>query len=604
MRHHTAPHSDERRDRWDQRYAERRHQHVGAPRAALEHLIEPMAAGHAVDLGAGSGRHSVWLASLGWQVTAVDFSRVGLAIGQDQAVAQGVEVDWVAADVRTWSPPSAVLFDLVLVSDLHLSGVDLARTIGWLRPGGHLVVIGRALRNLTDGNGGPDDPALLYTVADLRAASEGLDVLRCEEIVRRTDRGNVYDALLVARRVERLAPTPAMPEYAELAAALLDSSTLVRAVVGGSMRNQPEPTYHRVELRYVDLKAGRRLHVEAFDATQAHTSNYEPESAAAEVQRLLAEPYGHWHVETTSGTIAIRVNKKGRAVIQRSKSAPPAPTERAHDRAKNRWLKESDPVFAALGVATRDGQIKPTRRDKFTQVQDFLASLEPVLDAATAAAGDGPLHVVDLGCGNAYLTFAAYRYLTQVRGLTVRMTGVDSKAQSREHNSAVAESLGAASDFEFVEAFIGEAEIAAPPHLVMALHACDTATDDALAQAVRWSAPVLVTAPCCHHDIQRQLDSGDVPPAYRLVARHGILRERMADVLTDTFRAALLRQHGYRAEVMEFVDSKHTPRNALIRAVRTGAPASAQDRAAYQDLRDQWQVEPRLEVLLREHPSS
>lgn len=398
-------------------------------------------------------------------------------------------------------------------------------------------------------------------------------------------------------------PAPAVPEYAELTPLLLDADGLIRAVAGGTLRGNPAPSRPRAELRYIDLKAGRRLQVEAFDATQAHTTNHDAVDAPLEVERLLAEPYGHWHVETDSGTVSIRVNKKGRAVVQRSKGAPPAPAQRSHDRPKKRWLEESDPVFAALGVATRDGQIKPTRRDKFTQVQDFLASLDPVLDTAITAAGNEPLQVVDLGCGNAYLTFAAYRYLTQVRGLHVRMTGIDSKEQSREHNTSVAESLGASADFTFTEGMIGEARVTESPHLVMALHACDTATDDALAQAVRWSAPVLVAAPCCHHDIQRQLDTAEVTGAYRLVARHGILRERLADVLTDSFRAALLRQNGYRTEVIEFVDSKHTPRNALIRAVRTGAASRQDDRQAYADLREQWHVTPRLEQLLSDRSS-
>src|SRR5204862_5068317 len=137
-----------------------------------------------------------------------------------------------------------------------------------------------------------------------------------------------------------------------------------------------------------------------------------------------------------------------------------------------------------------------------------------------------------------------------------------------------------------------------PPVLVRALRACDTATDDALARAVACNAPVIVAAPCCHHDIQRQRSEHPPPAAYELVARHGILRERLADVLTDGLRAAVLRQHGYRVEVVEFVGSQHTPRNTLIRAVRTGAPATAAQRAEYDELTRTWGVRPRLAELL------
>src|SRR5204863_8130104 len=147
---------------------------------------------------------------------------------------------------------------------------------------------------------------------------------------------------------------------------------------------------------------------------------------------------------------------------------------------------------------------------------------------------------------------------------------------------------------EFVQSTITGAGVAEPPDLVLALHACDTATDDALARAVAWNAPVIVAAPCCHHDIQRQLSEHPPPDSYELVTRHGILRERLADVLTDALRAAVLRMHGYRVEVFEFVDSRHTPRNALIRAVRTGAVPTDEMTAAYDRLTTAWGVQPEL----------
>lgn len=394
-----------------------------------------------------------------------------------------------------------------------------------------------------------------------------------------------------------------MPEYAELSGLLVDADGLVRAVAGGVLRGHEAPPQERVEVRPVDLRAGRALQVQGFDATQAHTINHpvdRPDELRAAVAELLARPYGHWHVETTTGTVAIRVTKKGKALIQRDRRTPDAPVDRGHDRAKSRRLPENDPVFAALGVTTADGQVKPGRRDKFTQVQDFLQAMQPVLRSAIAAAADGPVRIVDLGCGNAYLTFATYQYLTAVHGLDVHLTGIDSKAQSREHNTAVAEKLGAAEHFDFVEGRIGDVDPAHPPHLVMALHACDTATDDALAQALRWDAPVVLAAPCCHHDVQRQLSEVDrsrLAPEDALLTQDGILSERLADVLTDTFRAELLREHGYRTEVMEFVDTKHTRRNALIRAVRTARPGD-RDAGAYRALRDRWSVSPRLEQLL------
>ena len=393
-------------------------------------------------------------------------------------------------------------------------------------------------------------------------------------------------------------------EHAAVRSSLLADDALVRAVVSGRQRNATVP-FRRVELRYVDVKAGRRLQLTAYDDTQAHTRNVTPGGEAeTAVDELLGAAYANWHVETTSETLQLRVTKKGRWLLHRSARTEPADVDRAHDRPKQRRLDESDPLFALLGVTSADGRVKPSRMAKFRQVQDLLLALDPLVDAAVelgpgdALSPERPLRMVDLGCGNAYLTFAAFRYLTEVRELPVTGVGVDVKVQARLHNSDIAAQLGIADRIHFVEGTIGDAEVEESPDLVMALHACDTATDDALARAVRWEAPVIVAAPCCHHDIQRQLDTAAVPEAYRLVTRHGILRERFADVLTDTLRAAILRLVGYRVEVIEFVDSQHTPRNALIRAVRTGAAPDSATLDAYRSLVTSWGVSPALATLL------
>jgi SAM-dependent methyltransferase len=391
---------------------------------------------------------------------------------------------------------------------------------------------------------------------------------------------------------------------------VLADTTLVRAVASGRQRGAT-PRWRRVELRYVDLKAGHRLQVTAYDDTQAHTSNHAPgDAAAAAVDGLLDEPFGNWHVETTTHTHQLRVTKKREAMVHSA-----ARLDRAegldrpaaqHDRVKRRLLAEDDPVLAALGFVDDRGRIKPSRQAKYRQVEEFLRDLAPVVDDAIASrrvavpSPDRPLRVVDLGCGNAYLTFAAHRYLTHVRGLAVHTTGIDVKAQSLDHNTALAASLGLAGSMTFLQGDIGTAEPAEPPDVVLALHACDTATDDALARAVSWRAPVVLAAPCCHHDIAAQLRTATAPAPYSLLTRSGILRERFADTLTDAMRASVMQMVGYRVDVIDFVDSKHTPRNTLLRAVRTGAPRSDDARRELDELTVAWSVHPRLAELLRE----
>ncbi len=399
-------------------------------------------------------------------------------------------------------------------------------------------------------------------------------------------------------------PHPLDDALAQVRELLLDPDQLVRAV-GAGRRRSGLPTWRKVELRPVDLKFGRRLQVTAYDATQAHTSNEAYDGgAAAAVDLLLAEPFGNWHVETTTQTLQLRVTKRGQAQLhlgpaQRLDGAEPADEPgRAHDRVKASLLDPAELLWHVLGITDASGRVKPTRQDKLHQVSELLRALDPVLSTLPARDGE-PLRVVDLGCGNAYLSFATYRFLTRSRGFDVRLTGVDVKGQAVEHGSRVAAELGWSDRVTFVQGSALEAPVDGAD-VVLALHACDTATDEALARAVRWEAPLILASPCCHHDIQRQLSAAvdGAPEPYAALVRHGILRERFADVLTDALRASLLRLHGYRVEVIEFVGSQHTPRNTLIRAVRTGAPPTPEQLADYRSLTAAWSVTPHLATLL------
>jgi SAM-dependent methyltransferase len=354
-----------------------------------------------------------------------------------------------------------------------------------------------------------------------------------------------------------------------------------------------------VELRYVDLKAGRRLQVTAYDDTQALTSNHEDPRVA--LDELLAMPFANWHVDTTTATHQLRVTKKGEALLHSGPSQQATP-QRSHDQAKDRLLPEDHPVLRALGISDQQGRIKPSRQAKYRQVEEFVRALSVAVEDATSSGTlrtptpEAPLQVVDLGCGNAYLTFAAHAWLSE--RMPVRLVGVDVKEQSRRHSTEIAETLGVGDEVSFVAAGIRDVTLDDRPDVVLALHACDTATDDALARAVGWEAELVLAAPCCHHDISAQLRQVPAPVGYASLTRDGILRERWADTLTDALRAAILRQVGYRVEVVEFVESVHTPRNTLLRAVRTGSAPSRQARDEYDALVSSWHLTPQLAELL------
>jgi SAM-dependent methyltransferase len=382
-------------------------------------------------------------------------------------------------------------------------------------------------------------------------------------------------------------PEPLDAALAELRGLLLDDR-LVRAVAAGR-RRAATPNWTRVELRPVSLRVGRRLQLVEHDGVRPHTRNVPPgPEAEAAVDAVLGEPFGNWYVETADRTVQLRVTKRGDAQVHRVASAPGSPAA-PHDRPAEHLIDPGDPLFDAIG-----GNAAKRR-----QVDAFLRALAAAIDEDQLPQ---PLRVADLGCGNAYLTFAAYRYLTGC-GLDVRMVGVDVRDDQRRRNTELAHRLGWADQVEFRAGTIAGSDVDGAD-LVLALHACDTATDEAVARAVRWHARWILAAPCCHHDIAAQLRRQPAPAPYEPLTRHAILRERFADVLTDALRAALLRLYGYRVEVVEFVDSAHTPRNLLLRARRTGAAPTPALLREYADLVAAWQVTPCLATLLGPVPGA
>jgi SAM-dependent methyltransferase len=391
-------------------------------------------------------------------------------------------------------------------------------------------------------------------------------------------------------------PEPLEPVLAGLRPVLADPATLVRAVAAGRRRGaRPELT--RAELRPVRVKAGLRLQVVTTRPETGRTPSTRTlppgEESERAVDELLAQPFGNWHVETRDEVLQLRVTKAGEAQVHRAPRAAAAPEVGGHDRPKQHLLDPGDPLFSTLDADA----------DKRRQVDAFLRQLVAAAPRALerARAEDRPLRVVDLGCGNAYLTFATHRYLAGALPSGVRTLGVDVRPDLVARNTRLAGELGL-DGLEFAVGTIGDAQVDEAPDVVLALHACDTATDDALARAVRWGAPVVLAAPCCHHDVQRQLEEAraaglEPPEPHAALLRHPILRERFADVLTDTLRSQLLRIAGYAVDVVEFVDSRHTPRNALLRAHLRDRQESQPDPALLSEhkaLAAAWHVRPAL----------
>jgi hypothetical protein len=249
-----------------------------------------------------------------------------------------------------------------------------------------------------------------------------------------------------------------------------------------------------------------------------------------------------------------------------------------------------------MGILTRDGRVRPTMRPKFTQINEFLKHLNHVLDDAGLRGLNRPVEILDCGCGSSYLTLAAHHYLNDVLGIPARITGLDVNEEVIRKSMAKAEQIGGGPSFACGR--IGS--IDARPDIVVALHACDTATDDAIAQAVRGDAKLLLSVPCCHKFLNRSIRAEGETELLRPLLRHGILHERTADIVTDAFRALALRIMGYRTDVVEFVSPEHTARNLMIRAVRGAPVGEAAFINEYRAMKRFWSVTPYIEPALGE----
>ncbi len=362
-------------------------------------------------------------------------------------------------------------------------------------------------------------------------------------------------------------------------------------VLSGARRNMTPPAL-RIDIRPVLIKTKILLQVTQFDGRQTTAKNYEVRDL--NISELLESGYSNILVEHTGGSLSIRVTKKHGALIRREKGEKNRQLN--HDQVKKRLLDPSDPFLLEVGIADAAGQIKPTRQDKYRQVEEFLRLLTPTLTGAIEAghihtpSQTAPLKIVDLGCGNAYLTFAAHQYLQSI-GIPIQVIGIDIRPESLKRNSDIASRLGISQSIEFRAEEISQTSVVGAD-VVIALHACDTATDDAIAWAIKNEAKLILVAPCCHHDLQSQIV--DSPAPWQILTKYGLLEERFADLLTDALRAHILKLVAYRSEVIEFVGGEHTPRNLMIRAVKTGAIADPIDFQRYEEMVKLWKISPAL----------
>lgn len=371
---------------------------------------------------------------------------------------------------------------------------------------------------------------------------------------------------------------------------IFEGSTLVCASLTGRRQADAESA-RKIDIKPALIRGEMRFQFAFFHGSKVTHRNLTAQEAQSQILSLLENSYRQAVFHTMQADLHVHLAKNGELALS---TRPPSKLtlELSHDRPKNHLLPEGKPVdfLIRLGVMTDAGKVIAARYDKFRQINRFL---EIVADAVAHLDKPGPLSILDFGSGKSYLTFALYYYLKVMQGREVRIIGLDRKQDVIAHCNNIAQDLRYTA-LTFQVGDIRDFDVDAPVDMVVSLHACDTATDDALAKAVAWNAKVILAVPCCQHELFRQIRNDSMRP----LLKHGILKERLTALVTDALRAEMLELAGYSVQVLEFIEMEHTPKNLLIRAIRRDSPANRTELIQeYQTFRDFWHLTPCIESL-------
>lgn len=342
---------------------------------------------------------------------------------------------------------------------------------------------------------------------------------------------------------------------------------MMLAVLSGQRKKEPDVP-SRVRIRPVEIRGERVFQATATVGTKAIHKNYTLEEVLPYVEASLTDGFSQLQIQGQMKDGAVLVSKKGKQTIKTRPHEALEPVKiQSHNRVKQYILKEGIPVpfLVDLGVMNKEGKVHTHSYDKFKQINRFLEFIEDILPSLQK---DREVTILDFGCGKSYLTFAMYYYLKELKGYDVNIIGLDLKEDVIKKCSVLARKYGY-EKLHFLQGDIADYEGVNKVDMVVTLHACDKATDYALAKAVEWDAEVILSVPCCQHELNYRIQNDLLEP----VLKYGILKERMSALITDGIRAELLESEGYHTQILEFIDMEHTPKNLLIRAVKTGDKA-------------------------------
>ena len=356
----------------------------------------------------------------------------------------------------------------------------------------------------------------------------------------------------------------------------------------------------KVKVRPVCIKDRLLFQETTYRGTQVFHENFSAEEMILRIMEYMQSLFKQGEFKSPSCEVTVLVSKKGKMTIKNrrktSDNTDGAPTNKnailSHNRSKQYILQDGQPVdfLVGLGVQSPDGKVTKARYDKFKQINRYLEFIEDVLEQLPK---DRTVRIIDFGCGKSYLTFAMYYYLHELQHRDIEVTGLDLKADVIEHCNQLAKKL-CYEKLHFEKGDISTYEGADAVDMVVSLHACDTATDYALEKAVKWGAKVIMAVPCCQHEVNRQIKCDALQP----VLKYGLIKERISALITDAVRANLLEKCAYDTQILQFIDLEHTPKNLLIRAVKSNKIKAKSAADSVDDLISFLQINPSLERLL------
>lgn len=348
----------------------------------------------------------------------------------------------------------------------------------------------------------------------------------------------------------------------------------------------------RVKLKPVEIKNEYFIQFEyQYEHVLKH-DNLTIEEASAKLEALFEE-FRQGLFQFSEEKVQIQLSKKFK-VSWKTEQTETKKVELSHNRKKQYLLEDgiAYPFLVRLGVQSPDGKVKKQKYDKFRQINRFIEFID---DALEHLPKDRTVRILDFGSGKSYLTFALYHYLRIEKGLDLRVTGLDLKKEVIEECQRIAEDLHY-DQLEFLVGDINDYNEESAVDMVVTLHACDVATDMALSRAVKWNAKVILSVPCCQHELNSQIEA----PELGIMLQHGLIKERFSALATDSIRAELLSLVGYETQLMEFIDIEHTPKNILIRAYKTGKKPAPGQFERYQQFTQLLSAKPFLENELKE----